>query len=168
MSPQGVPDSYTSSWDFLDLATEPLDFVIAHAAAQRVLFALETVRAYFSLKAFDIAKANLPKDRYDEFYHLYTAAEAMDGVLNHGTSQLAVRVAASLPTKLDTLENMLQAALVGCGLCCEAAVDHFIAELVPQHEIDDLKAKFPEFDAAWLTMRGAVELKKARSMKLSE
>ena len=102
-SHQGIPDPYTYSWDGFALDDDPLESVMVHAAAQRVLFALETVRTYFRAKAFDFAKAHLPADRYQEFYHLDDAAVSMDSAFSYATWQLAARLVPALPTKLGTL-----------------------------------------------------------------
>ena len=73
---------------------------------------------------------------------------------------LSVEVASMInrnqPTRLDTLEDMLQESLANSGFCCPAKVDSFLKKRAAQ-AIGVCQRSIPEFDPEWLTLAGAVQ-----------
>ncbi len=82
---------------------------------------------YLSNKLQAFAKAYLPADVYQEFYWHLRIGDDLELSLNNLTSKVASMVSANLPSRFTTLDQTLQTAMVGAGLCCEEAANQLIA-----------------------------------------
>ena len=76
--------------------------------------------------------------------------------------EIAALVASNLPPKLGTLNDVMQQALDAIGICCDKAVDEFIAKRAGPDMVGDLEHKFPEFRPEWFSLAGAREYREAK------
>ena len=137
---------FTGPWDFNPEREHLLDVIIENAV-QRVLFALNEVRFYTEYKAFQFALDNLAPTLSKEYHKLFLQAESVGTFHTILEKCVAGRVGNHIPTKLNTLEEMLQQALTDSGFCCENAADDFVYEMGGKYQ--------KEIPADWLTIDGA-------------
>ena len=83
-------------------------------------------QGHFQSKMWSIAKEYLPEAKQEEFWRYIRLADEIRPPREIAAVEVAVGVVSHLPSQLDTLEAMLQAALHGAGICCEAAADNLV------------------------------------------
>ena len=136
---------------------------MAEHAVHRVLFALDRVQTHLQSKMWSIAKEWLPEAKREEFFRYARLADDIQTPRELAAIEVAVGVQSHLPSQLDTLESMLQSALRGVGICCEAAADKLVAGCLrsfPKYLLD-----LPDFQEEWLTIAGSAAFDDMRRAK---
>ena len=117
---------------------------------------LAMVRLYFGDKLMQVVEdANFPQEPYNDFYRIWKWFIDLQTAENDLASKVAAMTATNLPTRFSSLDATLRTALVGSGLCCQAAADALIASIVMEWKITTMEREVPGFNREWLTIQGA-------------
>ena len=114
-------------------------------------------QGHFRSKMWSIAKEYLPEAKHEEFWRYIRLADEIRPPREIAAVEVAVGVVSHLPSQLDTLEAMLQAALHGAGICCEAAADNLVTRYLGGVFEKDL-LKVPGLQKEWLTIGGSAAI----------
>ena len=151
---QGVQGFYTGEWDRTEY--EDLSYLIVQAAMQRLTWPLTMVQTYFSEKMRRIVEgAGLGPDTYQEFERYWQCSDDLITNQDELASRIATLTATHLPAKFGTIDQALQSAMLGAGLCCERAADALITSSVGEWSLNRIEKAIPEFRRDWLTLQGA-------------
>ena len=150
----GVTYPYDDDWNF-NGEREHLAILFVENATQRVLYAGVTLKRYLNERLYGFVERHLPADQWEPFRRIWLEAEAIDSWLSTLELDIAAGVMVNLPPGLGIPSEMVQKALDAMGLCCDEAVDAFIADRAGPDLVADMQRQFPDFRAEWLTLQGA-------------
>ena len=154
----GLPDPALGDIEVITFAGN-LDLVreLPGVAVQGATHALERSRTYLFHQVWERARTFLPADQWEHFARLVTAAVDVQLVYETAISEVAAMVGANLPSQLNTLDNMLDSAITGAGICCEAQADAICQRGFTTKDAELIPLYSPGFQIEWLTIAGARE-----------